>query len=157
MTQMMQVIYFSCITDHMWVNRYVPIQQESLCNIYIKKLKTYCKHTQHHNFGKSRPIRHAIWLFWGSHGFPHRFPLHNVLFVQYIYLAIEQAETYRKSCSLIYLVTYICPSAFDCEENAFFRIFVKSNSKSGRFSSFLMPNNFGTGQKKAYFLGALEN
>ena len=83
--------------------------------------------------------------------------VHNVLFVQYIFLATEQAQTYRKSCSLIYLVTYICPSAFDCEENAFFRIFVKSNSKSGRFSSFLMPNNFGTGQKKAYFLGTLEN
>ena len=75
MTQMMQVIYFSCITDHMWINRYVPIQQESLCNIYIRKLKSYCKHTQHCNFGKSRPIRHAIWLFWGSHGFPHRFTL----------------------------------------------------------------------------------
>ena len=86
-----------------------------------------------------------------------RDPLHNALFVQYIYLATEQAQTYRKSCSLMYLVTYICPSAFDCEENAFFWIFVKSNSKSGRFSSFLMPNNFGTGQKKAYFLGALEN
>ena len=83
--------------------------------------------------------------------------LHNVLFVQYIYLATEQAQTYRKSCSLIYLLTYICPSAFDCEVNAIFRIFVKSNSKSGRFSSFLMPNNLGTGQKKAYFLGALEN
>ena len=75
MTQMMQVIYFSCITDHMWINRYVPIQQESLCNIYIRKLKSYCKHTQHCNCGKSRPIRHAIWLFWGSHGFPHNFPL----------------------------------------------------------------------------------
>ena len=60
--------------------------------------------------------------------------LHNVLFVQYIYLATE-AQTYRKSCSLIYLVTYICPRAL----------------KSGRFSLFLMPNNFGTGQKKAYF------
>ena len=75
MTQMMQVIYFSCITDHMWINRYVPIQQESLCNIYIRKLKSYCKHTQHHDSGRSRPIRHAIWLFWGSHGFPHRFTL----------------------------------------------------------------------------------
>ena len=83
--------------------------------------------------------------------------LHNVLFVQYIYLATEQAQTYRKSCSLIYLLTYICPSAFDCEVNAIFMIFVKSNSKSRRFSSFLMPNNLGTGQKKAYFLGALEN
>ena len=89
--------------------------------------------------------------------FSQSFPLHNVLFVQYIYLATEQAQTYRKSCSLIYLLTYICPSAFDCEVNAIFRIFVKSNSKSGRFSSFLMPNNLGTGQKKAYFLGALEN
>ena len=26
-----------------------------------------------------------------------------------------------------------------------------SNSKSPRFSSFFMPNNFGTGQKKAFF------
>ena len=79
------------------------------------------------------------------------YPLHNVYFVQYIYLAIKQAETYRKSCSLIYLLTYICPSAFDCEVNAIFRIFVKSNSKSGRFSSFLMPNNLGTGQKRLIF------
>ena len=83
--------------------------------------------------------------------------MHNVNIGQYIYLATEQTETYRKSYILIYLLTYICPSSFDCEVNASFWIFVISNSKSGRFSSFLMQNIFGTGQKKAYFLGALEN
>ena len=70
---------------------------------------------------------------------------------------LQQTETYRKNCILIYLLTYICPSSFDCEVNTNFRIFVKSNSKSQRFSSVLIPNNFGTGQKKAYFLGMLEN
>ena len=83
--------------------------------------------------------------------------LHNVYIGQYIYLATEQSETYRKSCILIYLLTYICPSSFDCEVNTYFWIFVKSNSKSQRFSLVLIPNNFGTGQKKAYFLGMLEN
>ena len=83
--------------------------------------------------------------------------MHNVKIGQYVYLATERAETYRKICILIYLLTYICPSSFDCEVNASFWIFVISNSKSGRFSSFFMPNNFGTEQKKAYFLGTLEN
>ena len=83
--------------------------------------------------------------------------VHNVLFVQYVFLPTEQTETYFKICILTYDLTYICPGLFDWKENTFFFIFVKSNSKSGRFSSFLMPNNFGTGQKKAYFLGALEN
>ena len=43
---------------------------------------------------------------------------------QYIYLATEQVETYHKICILIYLLTYICPSLFDCEVNTFFFIFV---------------------------------
>ena len=47
-------------------------------------------------------------------------PLHNVLFGQYVYLATEQAETYLKICVLIYHLTYICPSLFDCEVNTFF-------------------------------------
>ena len=51
-------------------------------------------------------------------------PLHNVLFGQYVYLATEQAETYLKICVLIYHLTYICPSLFDCEVNTFFFIFV---------------------------------
>ena len=46
-------------------------------------------------------------------------PLHNVLFGQYVYLATEQAETYLKICVLIYHLTYICPSLFDCEVNIF--------------------------------------
>ena len=83
--------------------------------------------------------------------------LHNVYIVQYVFLPAEQSETYFKNFILTYDLTYICPGLFDWKENTFFFIFVKSNSKSGRFSSFLMPNNFGTGQKKAYFLGALEN
>ena len=83
--------------------------------------------------------------------------LHNVYIVQYVFLPTEQSETYFKNFILTYDLTYICPGLFDWKENTFFFIFVKSNSKSGRFSSFLMPNNFGTGQKKAYFLGALEN
>ena len=71
--------------------------------------------------------------------------MHNVYFVQYIYLAIKQAETYRKSCISIYLLTYICPSSFDCEVKKCLWI---SNSKSRKLYSFLMPNNF---------LGTLEN
>ena len=86
-----------------------------------------------------------------------QFPMHNVYIVQYVFLPTEQCETYFKNFILTYDSTYICPGLFDWKENTFFFIFVKSNSKSGRFSSFLMPNNFGTGQKKAYFLGALEN
>ena len=46
--------------------------------------------------------------------------MHNVLFGQYVYLATEQAETYLKICVLIYHLTYICPSLFDCEVNTFF-------------------------------------
>ena len=46
--------------------------------------------------------------------------VHNVLFVQYIYLATERGETYRKICLLIYLLTYISPSSFDCEVNTSF-------------------------------------
>ena len=86
-----------------------------------------------------------------------QFPMHNVYIVQYVFLPTEQSETYFKNFILTYDLTYICPGLFDWKENTFFFIFVKSNSKSGRFSSFLMPNNFGTGQKKAYFLGTLEN
>ena len=80
-----------------------------------------------------------------------RCTVHNVYIGEYIYLVTEQTETYRKSCILIYLLylTYICPSSFDCEVNTYFWIFVKSNSKSQRFSLFLMPNNFATRQKKA--------
>ena len=52
--------------------------------------------------------------------------LHNVLFGQYVYLATEQAETYLKICVLIYHLTYICPSLFDCEVNTFLFIFVNS-------------------------------
>ena len=87
----------------------------------------------------------------------HLVTLHNVYIVQYVFLPTEPSETYFKIFVLTYDLTYICPCLFDWKENTFFFIFVKSNFKSGRFSSFLMPNNFGTGQKKAYFLGALED
>ena len=55
---------------------------------------------------------------------PHQCTLHNVYIGQYVYLATEQAETYLKICVLIYHLTYICPSLFDCEVNTFFFIFV---------------------------------
>ena len=45
-------------------------------------------------------------LFWAS----CIITLHNVLFGQYVYLATEQAETYLKTCVLVYHLTYICPS-----------------------------------------------
>ena len=101
------------------------------------------------------------WLIgfpsWASHRPPFTpfvpySPLHNVYIGEYIYLATEQTETYRKSCILIYLLTYICPSSFDCEVNTYFWFIVKFNSKSGIFSSVLIPNNFGTGQKRLIFL-----
>ena len=56
---------------------------------------------------------HGLQMLDGS-------PLHDVYIWQYIYLATEQTETYRKSCILIYLLTYICPSSFDCEVNTTF-------------------------------------
>ena len=51
-------------------------------------------------------------------------PLHNVLFVQYVFLPTEQTETYFKICILTYDLTYICPGLFDWKENTFFFIFV---------------------------------
>jgi len=52
------------------------------------------------------------------------FPMHNVLFVQYVFLPTEQTETYFKICILTYDLTYICPGLFDWKENTFFFIFV---------------------------------
>ena len=50
--------------------------------------------------------------------------LHNVLFVQYVFLPTEQSETYFKIFILTYDLTYICPGLFDWKENTFFFIFV---------------------------------
>ena len=50
--------------------------------------------------------------------------MHNVLFVQYVFLPTEQTETYFKICILTYDLTYICPGLFDWKENTFFFIFV---------------------------------
>ena len=47
--------------------------------------------------------------------------LHNVLFVQYVFLPTEQAETYLKIYVLIYHLTYICPSLFGWKENLIFK------------------------------------
>ena len=41
-----------------------------------------------------------------------RTALHNVYFVQYVFLPTEQSETYLKIWVLIYHLTYICPSLF---------------------------------------------
>ena len=47
-------------------------------------------------------------------------PLHNVLFVQYVFLPTEQAETFPKMYVLIYHLTYICSSLFGWKENMIF-------------------------------------
>ena len=52
--------------------------------------------------------------------------MHNVLFVQYVFLPTEQSETYFKIFILTYDLTYICPGLFDWKENTFFLIFVNS-------------------------------
>ena len=44
-------------------------------------------------------------------------PLHNVQFVQYLYLATEQAGTYLKSGPVWHHLTYINPTLFSCEIN----------------------------------------
>ena len=46
--------------------------------------------------------------------------VHNVLFVQYVFLPTEQSETYFKIFLLTYDLTYICPGLFDWKENTFF-------------------------------------
>ena len=46
--------------------------------------------------------------------------MHNVLFVQYVSLLTEQAETYQKTYVLIYQLTYICPSLLGWKENMIF-------------------------------------
>ena len=46
--------------------------------------------------------------------------LHNVLFVQYIFLTTEQPQTYLKICVWVSHLTYICPILFECEEHDFF-------------------------------------
>ena len=42
--------------------------------------------------------------------------VHNVLFGQFEFLATERAETYLKIYVLIFHLTYIYSSSFDCEE-----------------------------------------
>ena len=46
--------------------------------------------------------------------------MHNVLFVQYVFLPTKQAETYLKIYVLIYNLTYICTSLFDWREHMIF-------------------------------------
>ena len=52
--------------------------------------------------------------------------VHDVLFVDFVFLPTEQAATYLKICISTYLLTYIGPSSFDWKENTFFLIFVNS-------------------------------
>ena len=42
-------------------------------------------------------------------------PVHNAQFVQYLYLATEQAGTYLKSGPVCHHLTYINPTLFSCE------------------------------------------
>ena len=52
--------------------------------------------------------------------------LHNVLFVHYVLLPTEQAETYPKIHVSKYHSTYNCPSLFDWKENMIFEETVNS-------------------------------
>ena len=51
--------------------------------------------------------------------------MHNVLFVQYVFLPTKQAETYLKIYVLIYNLTYICTSLFDWRENMIYNMNMK--------------------------------
>ena len=49
--------------------------------------------------------------------------MHNVLFVQYVFLPMGQAETYLKIYVLLYHLTYICPSLFGWKDNMNFVLY----------------------------------
>ena len=51
-------------------------------------------------------------------------PLHNVLFVQYLFLATERGGTWPHTSQLWYHSTYFNPNSFGCEENTFMNVFV---------------------------------
>ena len=51
--------------------------------------------------------------------------LHSVLFVQYVFIQTEQAETYPKIYVLMYHLTYICTSLFDWRENMIYNMNMK--------------------------------
>ena len=53
--------------------------------------------------------------------------MHNVPFVQYVFLPTEQAVTYFKIYVLIIHLTYICPSLFGWKENMIFEETVSSS------------------------------
>ena len=77
-----------------------------LCQRVPKKVTTFAKQNM------------AISVFIM---YPITFPLHNVLFVQYVFLPTEQAETYLKIYVLIYRSTYICLNLFSWKENLIFK------------------------------------
>ena len=68
----------------------------------------------------------AISDIYNINSIPLSPPMHNVHFVDFVFLPTEQAATYLKICILTYLLTYINPSSFDWKENTFFLIFVNS-------------------------------
>ena len=47
--------------------------------------------------------------------------MHDVLFVQYVFLPAEQTDTYLKIYVLMYHSKYICPSLFGQKENFIFK------------------------------------
>ena len=51
--------------------------------------------------------------------------MHDVLFVQYVFLPAEQTDTYFKIYVLMYHSKYICPSLFGWKENFIFKETVK--------------------------------
>ena len=47
--------------------------------------------------------------------------MHDLLFVQYVFLPAEQTDTYLKIYVLMYHSKYICPSLFGWKENFIFK------------------------------------
>ena len=52
--------------------------------------------------------------------------LHSVLFVQYVFIPTEQADTYPKNYVSIHHLTYICASLFGWKEKFIFEATLNS-------------------------------
>ena len=75
----------------------------------VMKYQCQCQNVSELSLSRLQQCEHSIvWT------------MHNVYFVQYVFLPTEQAEIYLKICVLIYHLTYICPSLFGWKENMIF-------------------------------------
>ena len=82
------------------------------------------RHRHHHFHPQRRPVHHETSLSILRH-YNHIYPTAQCA-VWAVCLPRNRTswDIYLKICVLIYHLTYICPSLFDCEVNTFFFIFV---------------------------------